>query len=297
VARLDPTYTFTALRCRLKNKWPGKALLWLLHFFGLDRLITALVNLNVGIRDLGLSRHTNADIAITRIDEFDDAVDQFWDSVAPQFHAIVQRNSTYLNWKYVQQPIRYDGDVEVMNSNADKEEQLVDLAQYLAGKAMRGLRIKLEKMFANGGSTTTTLYNDTGKNFNSLVHALKHVAAVENYGALSRGYTPGTRNWWQGADQGTGGASQIVQNIASGTSWTSYQGTATTLSIAALRSWVIPIQHSIKAKRDIMFVMCPTLYNKLKAECQAMMIYEPDKGDDVAKVGFNRMYKIGRAHV
>jgi hypothetical protein len=197
------------------------------------------------------------------------------------------------NWKYVQQPIRYDGDVEVMNSNADKEEQLVDLAQYLAGKAMRGLRIKLEKMFANGGSTTTTLYNDTGKNFNSLVHALKHVAAVENYGALSRGYTPGTRNWWQGADQGTGGASQIVQNIASGTSWTSYQGTATTLSIAALRSWVIPIQHSIKAKRDIMFVMCPTLYNKLKAECQAMMIYEPDKGDDVAKVGFNRMYIDG----
>jgi len=104
VARLNTTYTFTALRCRLKNKWPGKALLWLLHFFGLDRLITALVNLSVGIRDLGLSRHTNADIAIKQIDRFDHTADEFWDSISPQFYAIVQRNSEYLNWKYVQQP-------------------------------------------------------------------------------------------------------------------------------------------------------------------------------------------------
>jgi GNAT superfamily N-acetyltransferase len=104
VARLNTTYTFTALRCRLKNKWPGKTLLWLLHFFWLDRIITALVNLSVGIRDLGLSRYINADIAVTRIDEFDQATDQFWNSVSPQFYAIVQRNSEYLNWKYVQQP-------------------------------------------------------------------------------------------------------------------------------------------------------------------------------------------------
>lgn len=104
VARFDPPHTLAALRCRLQNKWPGKALLRPLHFFGMDRLIAALVNLSVGIRDLRLSRHISAEIAVTRIDEFDQTEDQFWDSVSPQFQSIVQRDSKYLNWKYVQQP-------------------------------------------------------------------------------------------------------------------------------------------------------------------------------------------------
>jgi hypothetical protein len=104
VARFDPPHVLAALRCRLQNRWSGKSLLWLLHFLGFDRLIAALVNLSVGIRDIGLSRYINADIAVTRIDEFDQATDQFWNVVSPQFNAIVQRNSEYLNWKYVQQP-------------------------------------------------------------------------------------------------------------------------------------------------------------------------------------------------
>jgi GNAT superfamily N-acetyltransferase len=104
VDRLDATYTFTALRYRLENKWQGKALLRLLHILGIDRLIAALVNLRVGMRDLGLGRHTRTGMAITRIDRFDRAADRFWDSVAPQFHAVIQRSSEYLNWKYVQQP-------------------------------------------------------------------------------------------------------------------------------------------------------------------------------------------------
>ena len=60
--------------------------------------------MGVGIRDLGLPRCEDAGIEIKRIDRFDHASDQFWDSVSPQFYAVVQRNSTYLNWKYVQQP-------------------------------------------------------------------------------------------------------------------------------------------------------------------------------------------------
>ena len=104
VARFDTLSTFNAFRNRLTTKWPGKVLLWLLHLFGLDRLITILINANVWIRDLGLSRYGNTELEIKQIDEFDQAADQFWDSVSPQFHAIVIRNSKYLNWKYVQQP-------------------------------------------------------------------------------------------------------------------------------------------------------------------------------------------------
>jgi len=190
------------------------------------------------------------------------------------------------NWKYVQLPLKYGGDMEVQNINAAKEEQLVNLAEYLSKKSIRGLRIKLETMIANAGSTTTTDYNDTGKNFNSMVHALKHVTTAENYGGLSRGMTAGTRNWWQGNDSST-----IVQTVAEETTVSSVQGTAMSLTIANLRSMIIPVQHSIEKKKDLMVVMCPTLFNQLKAEAHASMMYEGAK--DTADVGFNKMYIDG----
>lgn len=190
------------------------------------------------------------------------------------------------NWKYVQLPIKYGGDVEVQNVNAGKEEQLVNLAEYLSKKAMRGIRIKLEKMIANAGSTTTTDYNDTGKNFNSMVHALKHVTTAEAYGNLSRGMTAGTRNWWQGQDSTT-----IVQSVAEGTTVSSVQGTAMALTLAQWRACVINTQHSIERKADLMTVVCPTLFNQLKAELTASMMYQGAK--DTAEVGFQKMYIDG----
>ena len=195
------------------------------------------------------------------------------------------------NWKYTQMPLKYGGDVEIQNINAGNEEQLVDLATYLAKKAQRGIKIKLEKMIANGGGTTTTDYNDTGVNFQSLIHALKHTTTSENYGALARSGTSGVRNWWQGADQGNGADTQLLPTIAEGTGFTSYQGTATTLSIATLRKLIIPVQHNIQAKKDLMVIACPTLYNKLKAECQAQMIYQGST--ETANVGFNKMFIDG----
>lgn len=189
------------------------------------------------------------------------------------------------SWKKVQLPMKYDGDVEIQNLNADDSEQIVDIAEYIAGKALRGMKLKMNSMLFNAGSVTTTDYNDSGKNFNSIVHALKHVTA-ETYGGLNRNLTTGVRNWWQGADP-----TQILTGIAEGTGFTSYQTTAYPLTIANLRKWIIPVQHNLRAKRDIMVVMCPTLFNRLKAECQAQMIFEPDK--DTANVGFNKMYIDG----
>jgi hypothetical protein len=104
VVRFDPLSILSALRNRLTTRWPAKVLLCLLHFFWLDRLAAVLMNMLIGIRNLGISRYGNADIEIRRIDEFDHTADELWDSVSPQFHAVVQRNSKYLNWKYVQQP-------------------------------------------------------------------------------------------------------------------------------------------------------------------------------------------------
>jgi len=104
IARFDTHSTFDAIRNRLHAKWPAKMLLWIVHVFWIDRLITALINFVVGIKDLGLSKRTNTAIEIMPIDEFDHTVDQLWESISPHFQAIVQRTSQFLNWKYVQQP-------------------------------------------------------------------------------------------------------------------------------------------------------------------------------------------------
>ncbi|TSA52234.1 MAG: phage major capsid protein [Planctomycetaceae bacterium] len=199
----------------------------------------------------------------------------------------------YWNWKLVQIPIKYDGMVEIENINAGKEEQLVDLAEYLAKKATRGIKIKLEKMLANGGTETYDAdYADGGKNFNSIVHGLLHedTATTGTYGNIARDVSAGLRNWWQGADP-----VGLVQTVAEGTSWTSYQNTAYDLNMANLRKWLIKVQHGIQAKKDLMIVTCPTLYAKFKAELMSYMMYDGAK--DTADVGFNKMYFEGHQFV
>ena len=39
-----------------------------------------------------------------RVDCFDEEIDQLWTRLAPRFPVIVQRDATYLNWKFTQQP-------------------------------------------------------------------------------------------------------------------------------------------------------------------------------------------------
>jgi len=62
-------------------------------------------------------------------------------------------------------------------------------------------------------------------------------------------------------------------------------------TIANLRACIINVQHSIENKDDLMVVVCPTLFNQFKAECQAQMMYQG--ATDTAKVGFQKMFIDG----
>jgi hypothetical protein len=54
------------------------------------------------------------------IDRFDDRIDVFWEQVAPKYHIAVVRDSTYLNWRYFDNPGRQyraviaEGDDEIL---------------------------------------------------------------------------------------------------------------------------------------------------------------------------------------
>jgi GNAT superfamily N-acetyltransferase len=104
VARFDRLSIFTAFRNRLLLNRQRKVLLQLFHFFWLDGFIATLINGFVWIRDLGLARFNNPDIEIKQIEKFDYTANQLWDSVSPQYFAIVERKSEFLNWKYIEQP-------------------------------------------------------------------------------------------------------------------------------------------------------------------------------------------------
>jgi hypothetical protein len=188
------------------------------------------------------------------------------------------------NWKYYQMPIEYDGDVEIQNLHAGEAEKIYDVAEMLAEQALNGVNQYLQAALFNGGATTTGVYDDSGKHIQSLVSALDHDTT---YGGLTRtlaNASAGTNDFWQGADP-TAGA-WFGTTLAS-----SAQGTATTMTIANLRQWIIKVQRYIKRKDDLMVVMCPTLFNKLKAEAQAQMIYKG--ATDTGRVGFNKMYIDG----
>jgi len=190
------------------------------------------------------------------------------------------------SWKYVQLPIEYDGDVEIQNLNAASEEKIYDIAEMLSEQALYGINLIMQSMFFNGGSATTTNYNDSGIYFQSVINALNH---DETYGELTRTLadkSAGTNDWWQSADPKAGAWFGSTLESSS-------QDTAAVLTIANFRTWVIKVQRFIKKKSDIMLVLCPTLFNKLKAECQAQMIYQGAKAEETANVGFNKMYIDG----
>jgi hypothetical protein len=53
------------------------------------------------------------------IDRFDDRIDVFWEQVAPKYHIAVVRDSTYLNWRYFDNPGR-----EYRALIAEREEEV-----------------------------------------------------------------------------------------------------------------------------------------------------------------------------
>ncbi len=187
-------------------------------------------------------------------------------------------------WKKFQIPIRYNGDVEIQNENAGSEEQLLDLVDHLVKKAQRAARLKMMKNTFNGAATTGR--SDGQKEFQSLLSALDHDVT---YGTLSRSLSGDTRDWWQGADP-----ADLTTNISS-----SSQDTATNLTISNIRKWVneTSVAHYMESKDDLLFLMSPTLFNKLRAEMESKSIYNTELNralaNDTANLGFNKMILDG----
>jgi hypothetical protein len=167
--------------------------------------------------------------------------------------------------KYAQLPLRYDVDEYTQNIHAGKEEQLLDLAAHLAQKGQRAAKLWLNKSIFNKASTTAA--TDSGTAFQSLISALD--SDLTPYGTISRNWSAGTNDWWQGAD-----AAALNENVS-----TTAQDTATNLTISNLRKWIneTDVAHHMEQPDDLYIVMCPKLYNKIVAEMEAKVQYRPAK--------------------
>ena len=165
-------------------------------------------------------------------------------------------------FKLLQQPMKYDVDEYLQNHNAGTEEQLLDLANYLVTKSQRGIKLAMRNMMYNvnpdGATGSETGVADNSKYFQSLLSALDH--SVTTYGNTTRAFGNTTSGWWMGSDPG--GRPDV-----SGASST--QDDATNISIANFRKWIIPIEQYMESMSDLYVVMCPTLWNKLRAELEA----------------------------
>jgi len=185
-------------------------------------------------------------------------------------------------WKKLQLPLRYTCDWEIQNANASDSEQIVDLVQFLGNQAQDGIRRKMTDLMFNSASTTGV--GDNTDDFQSLVSALDHDTT---YGTFARNLSANTRDWWQGAD-----AAGLTKDIS-----TSAQATAATLSISNLRKWIYEtdVAHYMKDKSDLQVAMCPTLFNKVRAEMESKMIYKPS--GDKQRQGFNKMLLDGSIEI
>ncbi len=71
---------------------------------GLDRALAAGLNARRQQADLRLSKRADHTLAFDLVPEFGAELDGLWRQAGQHFYALVQRDSAYLNWKYVQQP-------------------------------------------------------------------------------------------------------------------------------------------------------------------------------------------------
>lgn len=170
-------------------------------------------------------------------------------------------------WKKAQYPMRYDIDEETQNIGGPSDITLLDLADWLVKKAHKDQRKFLcQKMFNNG---STTAVADGAKGFQSLISALDHGTGGTSttYGTLSREFGAGTRDWWQGADP-----AGLNEEITSSSQDTSYN-----LTISNCRKWVneTDVAHYMDSEADLMFLMCPTLWDKIAGEAESRVLYKP----------------------
>lgn len=106
LARYTPESIRAAIADRLSrgNDALKRIIILLFHLLFLDRLCSSLLNIQVHLQDRRQLPYLDENIALSRIDIFDQEINLLWDKVSPKFYAIVKRDDVYLNWKYVQQP-------------------------------------------------------------------------------------------------------------------------------------------------------------------------------------------------
>jgi hypothetical protein len=176
-------------------------------------------------------------------------------------------------WKRMQLPLQYGVEEYEQNIHAGREEQLLDLADFLVDKGQEATRLWLCAKIFNSGSATGVA--DGSTSFQSLVSALDHDVT---YGTLTRNISAGTRDWFQGCDP-----SGLFTNVSS-----SAQATATNFTISNIRKWIseTDIAHYDTAS-GLYICVCPKLYNKIRAEMEAKVQYNPAK---TQRQGVTKMY-------
>jgi len=181
-------------------------------------------------------------------------------------------------WRKTQVPLRYDADEELENFYADQDTQLLDLSKHLINKGQTATRKWFCKQMFNNGSTTPVA-DGTTTAWQSLVSALNHDTA---YGTLTRTYSSSTHDEWQGADPA--GLNEVIT--------TSSQDTAYNLTKGNLAKWIneTDVSDSMESPEDLMILMCPTLWDKLRAEFEAHSTYQAGKKQSQ---GISSMYFDG----
>lgn len=167
-------------------------------------------------------------------------------------------------WKYGTLPVEYDGDVDIQNlSNTDGK--ILDLAKELVTQAQESAKRVIRTAIFGAYSATS----DSQTGFQGFADALHSSSTL--YGGITRSTTVAT--WWQGASiDGT---------------WADV-ATAAACNIHNIREMArVSSKYRDRKPNDILVVVSPTNFNKLRREMETRMIYKTD--GDLAKQGFLAM--------
>ncbi len=106
LVRFEPESILTAVTERLTRDegFTRRVLSSFLHGSFLDRIISAILNGGVALRDSWLLRKKRGELVLHPVEKFGEEVNQLWTKISPHFTALVKRDDVYLNWKYFQQP-------------------------------------------------------------------------------------------------------------------------------------------------------------------------------------------------
>ena len=168
-------------------------------------------------------------------------------------------------WRKSQLPLRYDADEELENFGADSKIQLLNLSKHLIAKGNRGIRKWFAKQMFNNGSATPVA-DGTTTAWQSLVSALNHDTT---YGTLGRSFSAGTHDEWQGSDPA--GLTEVITSSSQDTSYNLTKGN--------LAKWIneTDVADSMESPEDLMILMCPTLWDRLRSEMEAHVQYQEGK--------------------